>query len=409
MYQKAVPDTVAQSTRAPNGLNMQESISGQSGSHSRELEAARGIAILLVLLLHYTPFFFSREQVTAGLGPLAFIPSTGRTGVVLFFVLSAFLLSRPFWVERAGGRQPSISIFYYRRVLRIVPLFYIAVLVAFLWVGDGGAAIRSLLFVPDHGLLKPFSGVWWSLRTEAQFYVLLGLSIWVLRKPRWRWFALTAFAAFAVAHMALIFGAFESMGWVLGKASFPVLLSVAHQWPAFAFGVLISWLHVNWGPAWRQSAAQSSWFGRGGGDVAMLLILVALGVALSWVDAISFFVLVKNYGTWPFIEGGLWATFVFGLLILPLRTRPVFVNAPLEFLGRISYSLYLIHVPFNILTGAVRYQARVAIFGTGDRSLWIATADMLALWLLTVGVSWLSYKFIEQPFVSLKNRIGKPA
>jgi peptidoglycan/LPS O-acetylase OafA/YrhL len=123
----------------------------------------------------------------------------------------------------------------------------------------------------------------------------------------------------------------------------------------------------------------------------------------------TFFVLLKNHGVWPLIEGGLWAAFVLGLLVLPLHTRRVFVNTPLEFFGRISYSLYLIHYPLNILTGTMRYHARVAIFGTGERTLWIAAVDMVVLWTLAIGLGWLSYRYIEQPFVSLKDRIGKSA
>jgi peptidoglycan/LPS O-acetylase OafA/YrhL len=386
---------------------MREAISGQSGSHSRELEAARGVAILLVVLRHYTPFYFTREQIEQGLGVFSFIPHTGRTGVILFFVLSSYLLSRPFWIERAGGKQPSLPNFYSRRLLRIVPLFYLAVFAAFLWTSEGWAAMRSLLFISDDMLLKPFSGVWWSLRTEAQFYALLGFSVWVFRKPRWRSFYLAALAAYVACYLGLISGVFQSFGWKVDMFSGQVLLSIGNQWPAFAFGALISWLYVNWGEAWRESAAQSRWLGNGGGDLAMLSILFALGIALSSIESIGFSELLRNHGAWPLLEGSLWATAVLALLVLPLHTRRLIVNTPLEFLGRISYSLYLVHYPLNGLTGPIRYQARVAFFDTAERTLGIAAVEMTVSFALAVAFSWVTYRCIEMPFLSIKSRIGK--
>jgi hypothetical protein len=77
---------------------------------------------------------------------------------------------------------------------------------------------------------------------------------------------------------------------------------------ASASGALVSYLVVKRGDAWRASAAQSKWMRRGGGDAAMLLILIALGVALSSIESLGFFPLLQGHGTWPLLEGGLWAT-----------------------------------------------------------------------------------------------------
>jgi peptidoglycan/LPS O-acetylase OafA/YrhL len=364
------------------------------------------VAILLVVLLHYTPFHFNVDQLERGLGFLSFVPRTGWTGVTLFFVLSAFLLSQPFWREHAGGKQPSISTFYSRRVLRIVPLFYVAVLVAYLGVGDGWAAIRSLLFLPDNGLLHPFSNVWWSLRTEAQFYFLLGLCAWLVRKPRWRPVLVSCLALYGVCYLGFVLGVFGSFGFSMSKLSGDVLFSLAHQWPAFAFGMLISWLYVNWGQTWRQSAQQTRWLARGGGDAVMLLVLIALGATLTSVESVNFFEMLRTHGLWPLLESLLWASFVLALLLLPLRTHRVFVNAPLEFFGRISYSLYLIHLPLNNVSAPLRHQVRLAVFGQSEPSPWIAGASMAFLFAMAVGLSWITYRCIEKPFVSLKTRIA---
>lgn len=362
---------------------------------------------MLVVSLHYTSIHVTADTLERGLGFLSFIPRTGWTGVSLFFVLSSFLLSRPFWVERAGGRTPALSTFYYRRVIRIVPLFYLAVLVACLWTGEGWAAIRSMLFLPDYGVLSPFSEVWWSLRTEAQFYLILGLGIWLLRKPKWRPICFGALAFFMVGYLMFLSGSLEPIGWSVGLAPVSVLMSVAHQWPAFAGGILISWLYVEWGDSWRESAAQSKWLRHGGGDAVMLSILFALGFALWSVESVLYIPMIRMYGAWPLIQGGLWASFVLALLVLPLYTRRLFVNAPLEFFGRISYSLYLIHYPVSRFSLPLRIKMRVWLADTNATQPELAAVGLLLVFTIAVALSWLSYRCVEMPFATLKDRFAK--
>jgi len=105
----------------------------------------------------------------------------GHTGVTLFFVLSAFLLSRPFLAEAYGGRHVSRREFYRRRALRILPLFYVAVLVATVatsrHLSDLRHAFPHLCFlyaIPGAATsLFPYDAAWWSLSVEVQFYVVL--------------------------------------------------------------------------------------------------------------------------------------------------------------------------------------------------------------------------------------------
>ena len=69
-------------------------------SYSPELESLRGVACLLVFLFHASGTVDSGAQ---GVGPLRAFVYAGHTGVTLFFVLSAFLLSRPFLAQARGG------------------------------------------------------------------------------------------------------------------------------------------------------------------------------------------------------------------------------------------------------------------------------------------------------------------
>src|SRR5438132_13213326 len=98
----------------------------QSSTFLPELESVRGIAVLLVFAFHTDsfvrfPFIESRSTLAQ-----AFVRA-GHTGVDLFFLLSAFLLSLPFFAEAAGGRRVVLREYFVRRALRILPLYFAAV------------------------------------------------------------------------------------------------------------------------------------------------------------------------------------------------------------------------------------------------------------------------------------------
>ena len=91
-----------------------------------ELESLRGLAMLLVFLFHLDSIVRgpSRPASHATVSPLLAYIQAGHSGVNLFFVLSAFLLSLPFLSQAAGGRVVSVRRYAGRRALRILPLYY---------------------------------------------------------------------------------------------------------------------------------------------------------------------------------------------------------------------------------------------------------------------------------------------
>jgi len=106
------------------------------GSESRatlipEIESLRGIAITLVFLLHADAWVRLRTPGDPGnlVSPLHAFMLAGHTGVSLFFVISGFLLGRPFIAEAAGGRHVAVPAYYRRRALRILPVYWAAVAV----------------------------------------------------------------------------------------------------------------------------------------------------------------------------------------------------------------------------------------------------------------------------------------
>lgn len=141
-----------------------------------QLESLRGWAILLVVAFHA----FGLSDGAASVNGLPAdspiwlrVIGAGNTGVTLFFVLSGFLLTQPFIQALKSGVKISLSRFYTARLLRIIPLYYMAVLVAWLVSSNSTGALKALLFIPIGFEIFPYSVPWWSLSTEMQFYLLL--------------------------------------------------------------------------------------------------------------------------------------------------------------------------------------------------------------------------------------------
>ena len=200
-----------------------------------ELEGLRGVAMLLVLVFHTDALLsFGHPAVpNQAVSPaMALVRNGGDLGVDLFFVLSSFLLTLPFFRGALAGTSPSIRRYGERRALRILPLYYFAVLAATLFaVRQAADLLRGLPYliflnaVP--GLtepLMPFSGVWWSLATEAEFYVVLAAAAWLCRTRSGRAVAMGGLALWAASYAAWVSGTFMLRNfagqWALGFSLF---------------------------------------------------------------------------------------------------------------------------------------------------------------------------------------------
>ena len=95
-----------------------------------ELEGLRGVAAW-GLVLYHTWVFSSGSALAWDLGPATvFLPAL-QSSVVLFFVLSGFLLYRPFAAALAAGEPfPSVRAYFRNRALRILPAYWVVVLVS---------------------------------------------------------------------------------------------------------------------------------------------------------------------------------------------------------------------------------------------------------------------------------------
>ncbi|MFL5619518.1 MAG: acyltransferase family protein [Gemmatimonadaceae bacterium] len=167
--------------------------------HLAPLDGLRGLAILLVLLLHFTTDMeLPAGSVAAGVRSVF---QLGWIGVDLFFVLSGFLITGILVDNKGNGRY--FSAFYARRALRILPIYLLAVFAAFHILprffqdfDTGGARTEAAfwLFLTNFREL-PYQlartvGHFWSLAIEEQFYLMWPLVVFLSSRAQARRIAL---------------------------------------------------------------------------------------------------------------------------------------------------------------------------------------------------------------------------
>lgn len=359
-----------------------------------ELEALRGIAILLVFAFHAwgVSGYASREAPPPWLGFIA----AGNTGVTLFFVLSGFLLSLP-WLRHLNDRahhRPVISAYFKARALRILPLYALALALAGLITGDWRSMARAATFQFIGMEAFPWGVVWWTLGTEVQFYLLLPLAMGL-------WLQGTA-------GRVLLAGLL--LGWAIwylqsaldgnpgsGPMSYWTTKSILARLPAFGIGITAAWIWLqarHWQPG-RDMQAFS------GLVVAGLLII--LGMVLAEVARLGDRRAELDWHLHHSYEALLWGGIILTVLLArPLGASRLLRSRPLEVAGKLSYSFYLWHLPvlFYLIYPVRSTLGDPAWQGSG----WPLLLSAVAL-KLTLALAWVSFQCVERPFLRRKREL----
>jgi peptidoglycan/LPS O-acetylase OafA/YrhL len=323
------------------------------------LTAARGVAALWVFVYHVwlsvgpqkllVPF----AGTTLDLTPLA---SAGWAGVDVFYVLSGFLLWGVF-DDYASRRTDAIRVarFAERRALRILPPFYAQVaLLAVLglathWVEPPTWTTLALHATLTHGLSyehhQAVNNVWWTLSTEAQFYVALPLLAMAVRRYGWTTVLAGGLAAM-LAYRIAAFAAFRDA---------PVIERVwaLEQFPGridqFLAGMFASHL------ARAKDGAARHIRDALAGSTRSRILLACVGpavlVALAYLLHVDDFFLRYWDGhawlfAWHLVAGTAVATSLYAIAARAAGTTGAPMAAPwraLAALGVVSYSFYLWH------------------------------------------------------------------
>jgi len=359
-----------------------------------ELESIRGIAILLVFLLHAHGMAFPGWTGEATI--LQSFILAGNTGVTLFFVLSGFLLSIPFLKANGNRCPPSTRKYFLSRTLRILPLYYFMIVVALLVTGKISETIPASAFIFIGFDVFPFSVVWWTLATEVQFYVLLPVIMLLLRSPLGRLTLMLSGVIWAYFYIELTLGSPGHPGtayhWAKTKSLFARL-------PAFAIGIAGAYIYLQCKKPDRNRYRIPS-------TIILWSTLIVLGLVLQQVVEMGSAVAERRWHMRHTYESLCWIGIILCLCLGEPYGKRFFINSINRTLGKLSYSIYLVHVPILFY---IFYPMKMHIeegYFFDNHIAYLALGLGAAGTLLT---SALSYKFIEQPFLNLKKTLMKPA
>lgn len=381
------------------------------GRHRRFplIEGLRGLAALSVLAYHAV---YKGYLLPTGDGALQALGQHLDVGVTLFFLISGFLLYRPFVVARLAGDPPPDSDSYARRrILRIVPAYWVVLLLAgALGLSyDNYPAILSLEGAPYYfGFLQIYDpqvagggiNVAWTLCVEITFYALL--PVWALMMRRFvrtpgaagEYLALGVLALSSITFQLVAvnqvdpgrFGS-SAAAWIeplpnfLDQFALGMALAVASAAPPRGAVARIG-----------RALARRPWIPIGLSLVAYWVMATRLGLTGAGTD-------VKTPGRYLAVHQ--LKTLVAAGILLPavLGTggwiRGALASRPLRLAGALSYGIYLVHVP--VLFALLRLGLRPT------DGLELARFAGLGL-IVTLALAWVLHHLVELPFMRLGRR-----
>lgn len=346
------------------------------GIYFPNLNGVRFIAALSVMMFHYF-----------GL-PISF----GHLGVVLFFVLSGFLITYLLIEEKEKYRSISIKNFYIRRILRIWPLYFLIVGIASLLFfvlksneTDVSEFYNSILyyifFIPNIGFAifntLEYAAILWSVGSEEQFYFVWP---WILKIKNNK--VIVLILIFIILFFSLGPHVFDYINNVYFENSIQII---------FYFNRILYFMSFN-------SMAT-------GGLLAFIYKYYPQYIKFLFNKILQFISLITLLYCWIFdinfmINDQFFAT-LFGILILNLALNPNVIvtleNKLFNYFGKISFGMYVYHfMAFNLNTFII------------TKILHLPFHNNIPYFLLgiimTVLMASASYYFIEKPFLNLKQR-----
>jgi len=366
---------------------------GRSGlGHQRALDGVRGIAIVLVVLVHSGNALWPTADT--------WLAKNGALGVHLFFVLSGFLITVLLLAEqdRTGGID--LGHFARRRALRLLPALIALVTVLFViatarggpgahhavdsafaaltlttnWVMKGGDNPVGRLLGPHLHISTELIQTW-SLAIEVHFYILWAVALWATARADW---SRRKQMMLAVGGVAAVFvwraTRFDGGNWL------PIYLSTSARMDAPLMGAVAA---IAFTAGWTRRLPTRVWAALG---VAALATFVIAAFTVDWTSALL--------PQWLYTALACCAAVAILAAVCGgpgwyARTLSV---PPLVFLGRISYSLYLWHYPlfWTIQRKNPHWPGPIRFTVGVGAALAISTA---------------SYYLIEQPFLRRKHRL----
>ena len=373
------------------------------------LDILRSIAILSVLLGHSIWVLYSlipKEPIIDSVfvfGTMIF----GFFGVEIFFVLSGFLIGSIFIKEIVNAsfhRQslfPAIRNFWLKRWFRTLPNFYLFLLLYLIigWmlspIDISSFSWKYILFVQNFFSSSPgFFFVAWSLAVEEWFYLLLPVlftCFFIFIKNKKIAFLLTTFSLFIVPFV-LRFIYVAQHSWS-GQFSVAFNLTTIYRLDSIAYGIALAWL-------WSDSVYKQKLNER-----KKILFRLGLCSFILTVFYLYLFVAKTNQNGLLVLVSYPWATLsislCFPMMISLVANSNSIVHKLINFISKVSYSLYLIHPLVIMLIDFFIKKQKL------DRYSYIGILTFPLIVFFSFVLAFVLYRFWELPFLSLRDKILK--
>jgi peptidoglycan/LPS O-acetylase OafA/YrhL len=369
-----------------------------------ELDALRGIAILLVVIFHYLVVYASPTEGTI-LSALRSAFTLAWAGVDLFFVLSGFLIGGILIKHRDAENY--YTAFYIRRMARLLPLYLVTVGLygatsAWLtasgtgaghWLihGDGTALpiwsylayVQNFLNAQEYNWGGHWLAATWSLAVEEQFYLIAPVLLRLVPMQRLVPILATLIAVAIVTRTAL----HVSTGhWIAGYTS------LITRWDALFIGILGAVALAN--SDTRSKLAKQS------DRLAIAAMFLLAGVAImSAIGLTKSSLIMSAFGYTYFAITSL-VIIATALLAKTAALTRILRNQTLVRLGTISYGIYLMHQAVYGLVCFALHGQRPSIDGPSD----IALAFLA--FMITVLLAQVSWLYFEKPLLAIGHRMA---
>lgn len=268
------------------------------------IDLLRGCAVLLVMLFHYTAWY-SPEYLGFKAEP-AFVFSHQTLGVCLFFIVSGYC------IYMTAERSPDAWYFWLKRMSRLQPAYIAAIALTFFSVAYFGlpgqntnwlTALENVFWLEALPGIKPVDGAYWTLIVEIKFYILFGLAFFYRRNDpilNGLVFCALGAALYAICRLfpsPILFGVLKNV-FIFPYAAF------------FLTGMMI---FRTKNLKWIEIAA-----------AVPLYVLSCTAIASSFVDGAMLLSLAP-------------------ISAIVLNWKTLLVPRPIQYVGLISYPLYLVH------------------------------------------------------------------
>lgn len=340
------------------------------------IDSLRGIAILLVIFVHtsmMTNFILYVIGFSTDLEPVQKFIYNGQYGVQLFFIASALTLMMSYNNRK---REPnSTRNFFIRRFFRIAPMYYGAIILATIksiyyaeyFQIPWGGILTNLFFV--NSLFPEYSNSFvpggWSVSIEFMFYFMMPFLCQKINNMN---------KALVFTVISLIFSTVTCYFLKMWYDPTFVYYSIFSQLPIFSLGILAYFI-IN--DKWEIKS--STW------------LLLCGAVLIFCYATVSYHFLYS---------------IMLVLLVIALAKKPykLFSNKILASIGKVSFSMYIIH--FIVIHAIYLARPEIQIAGMFNNLIYFI-ASYLVVTSITYGLSRLTYKFIEVPGQNIGKKLIK--